>query len=65
MYEENLYFNEQIPASALDLEDKPWTLMSMYLSKKKVEKQLEAVYKIMHTKKLEPPLLKFHLYFYG
>ena len=32
---------------------------------KKDEKQLEAIYKIMHTKKLEPPLLKFHLYFYG
>ena len=65
MYEDNLYFNERIPTSALDLEDKPWTLMSMYLSKKKDEKQLEAVYKIMHAKKLELPLFKFHLYFYG
>ena len=32
---------------------------------KKDEKQLEAVYKIMHTNKLEPPLVKFHLYFDG
>ena len=44
---------------------KPWPPSCKVVPKKKDEKQLEAVNKIMHTKKLEPPLLKFHLYFYG